>query len=113
MKSVLIVDDEESLRDVFSMSLQARGYAVTTAVDGVEALHIYRHSEAGFDFVLSDNMMPRKTGVPLLTEIRKMNPNQKMALMSGDPPKLPVEIADVPILRKPFAQRDLIELIEK
>lgn len=86
------------------------------AVDGLLGLRTYLDGDGlrgGFDFVLTDYQMPRKNGHVLLMDIRKLNPQQKMAMMSADPPTLQLEVADIPVLRKPFRITTLLALIEK
>lgn len=95
---ILVVDDDQSMRDFWTDMFTALGHEVVTAKDGVEGVSVYRHGE--FDFVMSDYQMPRMNGVLMLMEIRGINPTQRMALASGDPPTMPAEIADVPKLLK-------------
>jgi CheY-like chemotaxis protein len=118
MPSVLVVDDDADLRKPLVMFLEAHGFKVAEAKDGVEAVHLFRHvenvvGENPFDFVVSDYQMPRMNGVLLLMELRHLEPTQKMVLMSADPPKLPQEIADIPVMHKPFRLKELVELLTK
>jgi CheY-like chemotaxis protein len=95
---ILVVDDDRDMQEFWTDMFTNLGHQVTVAKDGVEGVSVYRHGE--FDFVMSDYQMPRKNGVVMLMEIRAMNPTQKMAMASGDPPKMPQEIADIPVLLK-------------
>jgi putative nucleotidyltransferase with HDIG domain len=66
---ILIVDDEEPIREVLASLLEAAGYQCTTAMNGTEAL---KHLESeSFDLVLSDILMPRMDGLLLLEKIRE------------------------------------------
>ncbi len=67
--SVLVVDDEEPLRNLLQMSLQRQGYVVTVARNGREALDMV--STRKIDLVLLDVMMPEMDGFAACTEIRK------------------------------------------
>ena len=97
---ILVADDDQSMQDMFTMMLTGLGHDVHVARDGVEAMFMFRNVEPAFDFILTDYQMPGKNGVALLMEIRAANPDQKMALMSGDPPRMPKELAGVPVLTK-------------
>lgn len=66
--SVLIVDDEEVIRDVCTQILASEGYKVTTASNGSEALR--QVSENEFDVVVTDIMMPDMSGLELLEVIK-------------------------------------------
>src|SRR5580693_6781524 len=67
--SILVVDDNEANRDALSRRLERRGYAVTTASDGVRALA--QLSQDGFDLVLLDVMMPGMSGLEVLERVRQ------------------------------------------
>jgi len=113
---ILLVDDTAMMRDLFKTLLESEGHEVVTANDGVAAVFTYRTMEDGyFDFVLSDYQMPRKNGVELLREIKHLNPKQRLALMSADPPNrktLPPELQDLVVLEKPFRTAELLAAIK-
>lgn len=67
--SVLVVDDEQLMCDILTMSLQRLGYSVTTASNGLDALDLFEAQE--FDLLLLDVMMPDMDGFDVCTEIRK------------------------------------------
>ncbi|PKN23866.1 MAG: hybrid sensor histidine kinase/response regulator [Deltaproteobacteria bacterium HGW-Deltaproteobacteria-22] len=82
-ETVLIVEDEESLRKVIRRVLVAAGYTVMTAKDGDEALQICaRHTEE-LHLVLTDVVMPRMSGRVLVQELAKTRPTVKVVYMSG------------------------------
>jgi DNA-binding response OmpR family regulator len=66
---ILVVEDEEFLRNLLRISLEKEGYGVCTARDGVEALELYAAHEP--DLVLLDIMMPRMDGFAVCQELRK------------------------------------------
>ena len=61
---VMVVDDEENIREVLSNYLENMNYDVVTAIDGQEALNKYKKGE--FDLVISDLLMPNIDGLELL-----------------------------------------------
>ena len=78
---VLIVDDEESMRDFLSIMLHREGYQVDTAVDGAQAVvHLRDHS---YDLVISDIKMPRMTGLELLTHIKERTPETVVLMVTA------------------------------
>ena len=80
-QNVLVVDDEEVIRDVCTQILSAEGYSVTTAASGKEALHLV--SENNFDAVVTDIMMPDMSGLELLEVIRSMGIDVSTIVITG------------------------------
>jgi response regulator RpfG family c-di-GMP phosphodiesterase len=78
---VLVVDDEETIREMLGEFLELEGYHVTTAVDGMEALDAL--DGAPFDLVLTDMKMPRMGGITLLEQMRKHAPSTVAVIMTG------------------------------
>ncbi|MBC7743000.1 MAG: sigma-54-dependent Fis family transcriptional regulator [Bdellovibrionaceae bacterium] len=73
MKSrILVVDDEESIREFLEIMLKKEGYEVTTAEDGLRAKDIL--SKKSFDMVISDMQMPNMTGIELLKYVKESYP---------------------------------------
>jgi CheY-like chemotaxis protein len=68
-KTVLVVDDEEDVREYFAMALEDAGFAVQRAENGNEALE--RIKEKTPDFISLDLVMPEKSGIKLLYELRQ------------------------------------------
>jgi CheY-like chemotaxis protein len=68
-KTILVVDDEEDIREFLSAVLEDSGFTVVTAADGEEALE--RVEAAAPDFISVDLVMPRKTGLEFLYELRE------------------------------------------
>jgi len=74
MKSrILVVDDEESIREFLEIMLRKEGYEVTTAEDGQKALDVIKKKT--FDLVISDLQMPNMTGLELLKNVRDQYPD--------------------------------------
>jgi len=79
--TLLLVDDEESIRKVLTITLSDTGYHVLSAKDGREGLRVFR--EANPPIVLTDIKMPGMTGVELLREIKKESPDTEVIMISG------------------------------
>jgi PAS domain S-box-containing protein len=79
---VLIADDEPSIRALLAEYLAKEGFAVETAVDGDE---VVRKATAGppWDVVVTDIMMPKKTGYEVYSEIKERRPKTEVILMTG------------------------------
>ena len=81
MQSILVVDDEHSIRDSLTGILQDEGFAVMTAADGETALLMLREERP--DLVLLDIWMPGMDGLETLARIREWNSEQLVIMMSG------------------------------
>ncbi|HKL25181.1 MAG TPA: sigma-54 dependent transcriptional regulator, partial [Desulfuromonadales bacterium] len=78
---VLVVDDEESMRDFLSIMLHREGYQVDTAVDGAQAVAHLRDNS--YDLVISDIKMPRMTGLELLAHIKERTPETVVLMVTA------------------------------
>jgi PAS domain S-box-containing protein len=81
--TVLMVDDEEVIIEVGRELLEAIGYKVLTAIDGKEAIEIYKKNMDKIDIVLLDMIMPDMGGGKVFDIIKKINPDAKVLLISG------------------------------
>jgi PAS domain S-box-containing protein len=81
--TVLVADDEEAVREVASMMLESGGYEVVPAVDGQEAVEIFRREPGRFAAVILDMTMPRMGGEEAFREIRRTAPGIPVILSSG------------------------------
>jgi len=76
-ESILVVDDEEILRDLMKDILRDLGYGVMLAPDGREAVDVYREHEDEIDLVIVDMVMPKMGGKETFQELRRINPEVK------------------------------------
>ncbi|EJF77043.1 PAS domain S-box protein [Candidatus Bartonella washoeensis Sb944nv] len=81
--TVLLVEDEDSVRMGGVRALQMRGYTVLEAASGVEALSILEENKGAVDIIVSDVVMPEMDGPTLLKESRKKYPDIKFIFVSG------------------------------
>ena len=80
-EKILVVDDEEAIREVVSTLLDAQGYACTVRANGRLALEAFRNDT--FDLVLSDIVMPEMDGLKLLTELRAEDPDVPVIMVTA------------------------------
>ncbi len=81
--TVLVVDDEEPVRELCYHALHRYGYTVLTAANGEEALQIFQKEQERISLVILDMTMPRLSGEETLQELRKLSPEVPVILMSG------------------------------
>ncbi len=81
MHSILIVDDEQSMREFLSILLEKEGYAVHTASNAQEALRLIE--EQIFSLIISDIKMPGMDGLQLLEEIQKISPDTLVLMITA------------------------------
>jgi len=81
--TVLLIEDEEQVRNVAAIMLTRLGYRVLEAEDGVEALEIFQQQQEDIRFVLSDLTIPRMNGWETLSALRKLSPDIPVILSSG------------------------------
>jgi len=80
---VLIVDDEESVRNFVRTSLQNLGYTVSTCDDGIAGVDYYREHHREIDLVILDLIMPRMSGQDAFRKMKKINPHVRVLVSSG------------------------------
>jgi len=81
--AVLVVDDEEQLREMAEGLLVHLGFTVLVAKDGIEAMEVYRQHQDEIRVVLCDLIMPRMNGWETLAALRELKPNIPIILASG------------------------------
>jgi PAS domain S-box-containing protein len=108
---ILVVDDEQAVRTVSCRMLTGLGYGVRAAAGPEEALGLYRQDPGAFDLVLTDQTMPKMTGLALIERLREISPSVRVVLMTGFSPTLlersTGEMGIDAILSKPFTRREL------
>jgi two-component system, cell cycle sensor histidine kinase and response regulator CckA len=110
---ILLVEDEDAVRNVASRVLMNQGYTVRQARNGEEALGLLRDSDEAFDLILTDVVMPDMGGHALATQLRSRWPNLKLIYMSGyaEGDKLEQEFEEGSFLQKPFSAEELIQKV--
>jgi two-component system cell cycle sensor histidine kinase/response regulator CckA len=114
--NILFVEDEAAVRVIAAKSLRKRGYQVTEAEDGEEALEILEDAEEPFDLLLSDVVMPGLDGPGLLRAGRELLGDARIVFISGYAEEkfsdLLAEEPDVTFLPKPFTLAELAEKVK-
>ena len=80
-KKILLVEDDQFIRELFEAFLQTDGYTIVTAVNGAEAVAKFKTEI--FDLVLLDILLPEKDGITVLGEIKKINPAVPVAMLTN------------------------------
>ena len=114
MSRILVVDDEQLVRDLTVQVLQRAGYEVVPSSTAQGALELLERET--FALVVTDVVMPGLSGVELLNEIRDRQPDLPVLLMTGgspDPDRTTraLDLGATAIVYKPFAHTDLLEAV--
>lgn len=116
-KSILVVDDEEIVRDVIKEILPEYGFKVTVADDGGKALEIFNSSPVPFDLVMVDMVMPGMSGREVLKKIQEIKPGQRVISITGYAAESDLEelqqLGITDILKKPFSLSDVLLIVRK
>jgi CheY-like chemotaxis protein len=117
---ILLVEDDEAVREILRKALVSAGYDVEEASDGAIALAAYYRQPP--DLVITDLVMPEKDGLETIRELRRVNPAVKIIAMSGGgrtlgPGQLYLESARLfgalKILAKPFTSSALLKAVSE
>ncbi len=119
MARILIIDDDDQIRKMLRLTLNAAGFDVVEAQDGKIAMKLF-HQNLTVDLVITDLIMPEKEGIETIIELRRDFPNVPIIAISGggriDPndylllaKKLGAQIT----LEKPFSRKDIINAVNE
>lgn len=115
--TILIVDDEQMIRELAQEALEELGYKTLTASDGKEALNVFRENREIISCVILDLMMPNLDGVATFEHLRKMDPGVKVILCSGYNEQEATQRFEgqglAGFLHKPFRLSDLGQELER
>lgn len=117
-KSILIVDDEKSIRRLLSKRFEALGYTVFLGSDGSEALSILNENDKDIDYLITDVIMPKINGSELARIATQKFPQLKIIFISGYPKKDLLELLNYSpdeyfkFIQKPFNFTDLLQIVE-
>ena len=115
--TILLVDDEDFIRDLGKRVLEKAGFNVVTASNGREAIEIYKARGRKISLVILDLIMPEMDGKQCLKELLKINPGAMVLVASGysasDPTKEALESGAKGFVPKPFNVRQLLQTVRK
>jgi DNA-binding response OmpR family regulator len=116
MPRILVIDDEEDIRDLLRTILQSKGYEVVEAANGEAGLRIFQSMPV--DLVMTDILMPEKEGLSTIMDLKKTKPGLKIIAMSGGALKsghylsVARKFGADRVLEKPFHIDAVLEAVE-
>jgi two-component system cell cycle response regulator CpdR len=114
-EKILVVDDEEAIREVVSTLLETQGYFCTVCSNGRLALDAFRKDS--FDLVLSDIVMPEMDGIELARRAAELDPDIKIMFITGFAAVALNSDSSAPkhakVLSKPIHLRELVNEVQK
>ena len=111
---ILIIDDEEHVLANLCSFLNYKNYDVTSASDGLEGLKLFENDQQGFDLVITDIVMPKLSGMSLISIIKKKFPDTPVIAITGwgeYPGAFATESQADKVLSKPFELSELDKAI--
>ncbi len=112
-KTILVVEDDDTVRDLVSEILKQQGHTTLTARNGGDALQLARQLEGRIDLLITDMVMRRIDGRMLSKKIKSIWPHIKVMIMSGYGTDVIKEedIKDNTFLQKPFLPQELVDKV--
>lgn len=111
-RTILIVDDDRTIRALVEILLERGGYATLSADCGEVALQVLEHHHAEIALLLTDVTMPGIDGVELARRVHRNNPELPVLVMSAHSGR-PGELNEFPFLPKPFIAADLLSRVRE
>ena len=117
-QSILVIDDDETIREILRAILEREGYRVLEAPDGGEGLKQF--TETPTDLVITDLIMPGKEGIETIRDLRRKFPDVKIIAVSGGGRigpdsylKMAKGVGALRTLSKPFDRLELLKTIKE
>lgn len=112
---ILVVEDENSVRNLTGRILKDNNYVVFTAADATEAVEVFNREKGEFDLILSDIFLPGQDGVALVGELLRRNAGLKVIMASGHSGdylnKAGVDKTGLRFLQKPYHYNELLQAV--
>jgi two-component system, cell cycle sensor histidine kinase and response regulator CckA len=116
-KTILLVEDEEFVREMIYKTLEAAGYRVLNCGNAKQAQAVYRQYGEVIDLLLTDVVLPAQSGIDLAKDLLALNADLKVVLISGYPEKLVAETGlrehRMFYLSKPFSSESLLRKLRQ
>ncbi len=116
METILIVDDEESVRIISSRMLKSAGYGVLTACNGKQAVDLFKREGWNVSLVILDLLMPVMDGQECLEEILRIDPKAKVMIATGVPTNneqtnLAIASGAKVAVHKPYDMTEMLKMV--
>ncbi len=111
-ETILLVEDEPAVRQLFGQALTRAGYRVYEARNGTEALRVFDEHGDVIDLLLTDLRMPYMGGAELAQQLRQRRKTLKLICVSGYPGGADLEIGS-DFLAKPFSRDELLKKVRE
>ena len=112
LETILLVEDEPAVRQLFAQALIRAGYVVHEARNGQEAMKVFEQHGDAIDLLLTDMRMPYMGGAELAHQLRARRRSLKLLCISGYPGNLDADLAS-DFLAKPFSRDDLLKKVRE
>jgi DNA-binding NtrC family response regulator len=115
-RTILLVEDEPFVREATCSILESAGFEVLPAGDARDAMKVYEECQRGIDLVMTDMVLPGRSGLQLGQDLREHSPEVVVLVTSGyGNPEYETEAPEsrTYFLAKPYSRRTLVEKIEK
>jgi len=116
-ETILLVDDEDSIRELGKEMLSKSGYSVFLAADGESALKVYQNSRERIDLIILDLIMPGMGGEKCLEELLEVNPQARVIVASGHLPDQQttkvIEAKTSDFIRKPYNVKEMLKTVRE
>jgi two-component system, cell cycle sensor histidine kinase and response regulator CckA len=116
-ESILVVDDEVSVREILKATLETYNYQVITANDGMEGITTFTKHQPEIRAILFDLMMPALNSAAAIRTLQRIDPDVAIVVMSGlAAHELSENISDVQVqgcLAKPFTSQELLQTLAR
>ena|SRR5687768_15020153 len=112
LETILLVEDEPAVRQLFSLALSRAGYRVHEARNGQEALKVFDQHGESIDLLLTDMRMPYMGGAELARQLRSRRRTLKLLCISGYAGGSELEFSEE-FLAKPFSRDELLKKVRE
>jgi CheY-like chemotaxis protein len=109
--SVLIVDDDPTVRKVIAAFLGSDGFNTLEAQNGLEAVQVFGSSRRSIALVITDLEMPVMDGLEAVARMKAIDQSVRVLMISGHPAKLEQDRYDCKRLAKPFSRTQLLDSV--
>ncbi|MEC9094180.1 MAG: response regulator [Planctomycetota bacterium] len=116
LPKILVAEDDTALNGILQFTLQRAGFQVVSAKNGQEAAKAAKQTE--FDVIISDQQMPRMTGIELLSFVRMQTENSAVPFVlltakafEVDVDRLETEFGVAEVIKKPFSPTAVVKIV--